>query len=176
MYGDLCAISFDGGLFLVESYASTYLSSHVSLEDPLMSSGVKFDPYCHGFDILDDTSIVGPNIAGFKLDCDLFDVLPDKLVRPKEIKANDGNVDNGMVGYMENALKFKFEVDPAPTVAGRPLPAPLRKHDTYHARKEFCLSMLCVRGLILTGFLLEWCSYKILNRGSSLKEVILGKE
>ncbi|KAI5668648.1 hypothetical protein M9H77_18501 [Catharanthus roseus] len=30
-------------------------------------------------------------------------------VRPKEIKANNGNVDNGMVFYTENALKIKFE-------------------------------------------------------------------
>ncbi|KAI5668777.1 hypothetical protein M9H77_18630 [Catharanthus roseus] len=34
---------------------------------------------------------------------------PFASVRPKKIKANNGNVDNGMVFYMENALKIKFE-------------------------------------------------------------------
>ncbi|KAI5668307.1 hypothetical protein M9H77_18160 [Catharanthus roseus] len=33
IYGDFCAISFGGGLFLVISYPSTCLSSHVFLED-----------------------------------------------------------------------------------------------------------------------------------------------
>ncbi|KAI5681483.1 hypothetical protein M9H77_02711 [Catharanthus roseus] len=51
--------------------------------------------------------------------------------RPKEIKANDGIVDDGMVIYMESSLKIKFEgfedqeqvSKPCPTVAGRLLSA-----------------------------------------------------
>ncbi|KAI5676543.1 hypothetical protein M9H77_07493 [Catharanthus roseus] len=49
IYGDFCAISFGGDVFLVVPYVSKCLSSHVSLEDPLMSSGIKFDHSCYGF-------------------------------------------------------------------------------------------------------------------------------
>ncbi|KAI5654593.1 hypothetical protein M9H77_31780 [Catharanthus roseus] len=39
IHGDLGAISFGGGLFLVVSYTSTCLSSHAFLEDSLLHSG-----------------------------------------------------------------------------------------------------------------------------------------
>ncbi|KAI5656725.1 hypothetical protein M9H77_25518 [Catharanthus roseus] len=80
IYGDLCTISFGGGLFLVVPYVSKYLSSHVSLEEQLMNSGVKFDPSCYGFGMLDNASFVDPNIVGFGLECALFDVLQDKYI------------------------------------------------------------------------------------------------
>ncbi|KAI5663709.1 hypothetical protein M9H77_23032 [Catharanthus roseus] len=43
--------------------------------DPLMSSGVKFDPSCYGFGMLDDTSIID-----LELECALSDVLHDKSI------------------------------------------------------------------------------------------------
>ncbi|KAI5653066.1 hypothetical protein M9H77_30253 [Catharanthus roseus] len=49
-----------------------------SLPDSLMHSGVKFDPSCYGFGMLDDTSLVDPNIVGFELDCALFVILHDE--------------------------------------------------------------------------------------------------
>ncbi|KAI5683695.1 hypothetical protein M9H77_04923 [Catharanthus roseus] len=168
------------GLFLV---VSKCVSSHTSHEDPLMSSGVKFEHSCYGFEMLDYGSFVDPNIVGFELECALFDhevlvsyvvnfqglqaganimqAIKDWLisecafeersfqgedsrtilfkggaddmnrmsqshmklkygsftsVRPKEIKANDGNMDNGMAVYMENSLKIDCE-GPALTVA-----------------------------------------------------------
>ncbi|KAI5667330.1 hypothetical protein M9H77_17183 [Catharanthus roseus] len=59
---------------------SKYLSTHTSLEDPLMSSGVKFDPSCYGFGMLGDTSLVGPDIVGFELDYASFDILHDECL------------------------------------------------------------------------------------------------
>ncbi|KAI5653485.1 hypothetical protein M9H77_30672 [Catharanthus roseus] len=78
--GDLYAISFGDGLFLVVHYLSKCLSSHTSLEDLLMSSGVKFDPSCYDLGMLDDTSLVSPNIVGFELDCASFDILHDECL------------------------------------------------------------------------------------------------
>ncbi|KAI5649940.1 hypothetical protein M9H77_35945 [Catharanthus roseus] len=54
---------------------------------------------------------------------------PFTIARQKKIKDNDGNVDNGMVVYMENTLKIKLEEkrtptndgSPTPTTVGRPL-------------------------------------------------------
>ncbi|KAI5657044.1 hypothetical protein M9H77_25837 [Catharanthus roseus] len=43
------------------------LSSHLSLEDPLMRSSIMFYPSCYGFVNLDDTSLVELNIVGFAL-------------------------------------------------------------------------------------------------------------
>ncbi|KAI5652476.1 hypothetical protein M9H77_29663 [Catharanthus roseus] len=79
IYGDLCAFSF-GGLFLVVSYASTFLSSHAFLEDSLLHSGSIFDPSCYGFGMLDNTSSVDPKFVHLKLECALIDVLHDKSI------------------------------------------------------------------------------------------------
>ncbi|KAI5682053.1 hypothetical protein M9H77_03281 [Catharanthus roseus] len=46
------------------------LSSHFSLEDPLMTCSVMFDPSSYGFGNLDGTSIVEFNIVGFALEFD----------------------------------------------------------------------------------------------------------
>ncbi|KAI5663354.1 hypothetical protein M9H77_22677 [Catharanthus roseus] len=78
IYEDLYAISFGGDLFLVVPYVSKCLSSLVSLEDPLMRSGVKFDPSCYGFRMLDNASFADPNIVSCELECALFYVLLDK--------------------------------------------------------------------------------------------------
>ncbi|KAI5676826.1 hypothetical protein M9H77_07776 [Catharanthus roseus] len=79
-YGDFCAISFGCGLFLFAIYVSKCLSSHTSLEDPLMGSGDIFDPSYCGFSVLDDTALVGHNIVSFELDCALFDIVHDKCL------------------------------------------------------------------------------------------------
>ncbi|KAI5667745.1 hypothetical protein M9H77_17598 [Catharanthus roseus] len=57
VYGDLCAISFGGDLFLVVSYTSTCLSSHAFLENSLLHSGFMFDPSCHDFGVMNNASI-----------------------------------------------------------------------------------------------------------------------
>ncbi|KAI5652244.1 hypothetical protein M9H77_29431 [Catharanthus roseus] len=48
IYGDLCAISFSGGLFLVVPYVSK-CPSHALLEDSLLHNDSMFDPSCYGF-------------------------------------------------------------------------------------------------------------------------------
>ncbi|KAI5664552.1 hypothetical protein M9H77_23875 [Catharanthus roseus] len=60
----------DGNLFLLVSSMKNGPSSHLSLEDPLMSSSVIFDPSFYGFGNLDDTSLVELNIVGFALGID----------------------------------------------------------------------------------------------------------
>ncbi|KAI5658083.1 hypothetical protein M9H77_26876 [Catharanthus roseus] len=72
--GDICDISLDGNVFLLEPSILRCLSPHVNLEDLLMGSGAKFDPYCYGFRMLDH------NIVGFGLDCALFDILHDECL------------------------------------------------------------------------------------------------
>ncbi|KAI5681063.1 hypothetical protein M9H77_02290 [Catharanthus roseus] len=80
--GDLCTISFGGCLFLVVPYVSKCLYSHAVLEDPLMSSGVEFNPSCYGFGMKDDTSLVEPNIIGFVLESAfLFEILHYECLR-----------------------------------------------------------------------------------------------
>ncbi|KAI5652269.1 hypothetical protein M9H77_29456 [Catharanthus roseus] len=80
LFGDMCIIAFDGNLFLLMPSMSKCLSSHVSLENPLTSSSVKFDPLYYGFRMLDDTSFVDSNIIGFELDCALFDFLHEEYL------------------------------------------------------------------------------------------------
>ncbi|KAI5676279.1 hypothetical protein M9H77_07229 [Catharanthus roseus] len=60
---DVCSISIGGHLFLVVPYVS--ICSHTSFAKSLMHSGVKFDPSC----MLNDASLVDPNIVSFKLEC-----------------------------------------------------------------------------------------------------------
>ncbi|KAI5667762.1 hypothetical protein M9H77_17615 [Catharanthus roseus] len=78
--GDVYVISFGGGLFLVMPCTSKCLSSYASLEDSLMDSGVKFNPSCYCFGMLNDASLVDPNDVGFELRYTLFDVLHDKSI------------------------------------------------------------------------------------------------
>ncbi|KAI5653369.1 hypothetical protein M9H77_30556 [Catharanthus roseus] len=70
LIGDMCIIAFEGNLFLLGPSTINYISSHFSLEDPLMSGSAIFDPSCYGFGNLNDTSLVELNIAGFALEFD----------------------------------------------------------------------------------------------------------
>ncbi|KAI5681184.1 hypothetical protein M9H77_02411 [Catharanthus roseus] len=74
IYGDLCAISFAGGFFLVVTYASTCLSSHAFLEDSLLHSGSMFHPFGHDFGVMNKATIESI-VFGFGLDGTLFDIL-----------------------------------------------------------------------------------------------------
>ncbi|KAI5672337.1 hypothetical protein M9H77_12701 [Catharanthus roseus] len=65
LIGDMCIIAFKGNLFLLVPSMSNFLSSHFSLEDPLMGSNVMFGPSCYGFSNLDDTSFVELNLIVF---------------------------------------------------------------------------------------------------------------
>ncbi|KAI5667863.1 hypothetical protein M9H77_17716 [Catharanthus roseus] len=68
LIGDMCIIAFEGKFFLLVPSMTNCLSSHLSHEDPLMSSRVIFDPSCYGFGNLDDTSFVELNIVALCLD------------------------------------------------------------------------------------------------------------
>ncbi|KAI5658097.1 hypothetical protein M9H77_26890 [Catharanthus roseus] len=57
-----------GNLFLLVPSMTNCLSSHFPLEDPSISQ--MFDPSCHGFGNLNDTSIVELNIVSFALEFD----------------------------------------------------------------------------------------------------------
>ncbi|KAI5663363.1 hypothetical protein M9H77_22686 [Catharanthus roseus] len=72
IYGDLCAISFGDGLFLIVFYSSTCLSSHAFLEDSLFHSGSMFDLSCHDSRVMNNASIESV-VVGFGLDGALFD-------------------------------------------------------------------------------------------------------
>ncbi|KAI5667957.1 hypothetical protein M9H77_17810 [Catharanthus roseus] len=63
-------MSFEENLFLLVPSMTNCLSSHLSFEDPLISSSVMFDPSCYGLGNLDDTSLVELNIVGFALGFD----------------------------------------------------------------------------------------------------------
>ncbi|KAI5668987.1 hypothetical protein M9H77_18840 [Catharanthus roseus] len=65
--------------------------------DPLMSSGVLVDPSCYGSGAFNDASLVEPNVVDRESQ-EAKDLLHGPLTsaRPKKIKDNDGNVDNGM--------------------------------------------------------------------------------
>ncbi|KAI5681192.1 hypothetical protein M9H77_02419 [Catharanthus roseus] len=66
----MCIIASKGNFFLLVPSITNCLSSHFSLEDPLMSSSVMFDPSCYGFCSLDDTSLVELKIVGFVFEFD----------------------------------------------------------------------------------------------------------
>ncbi|KAI5678431.1 hypothetical protein M9H77_09381 [Catharanthus roseus] len=68
LIGDMYIIAFEGNLFLLVPSMKIFLYSYFSLEDPLMSSSVMFDPSCYGFGNLDDTSFV--ELVGFMLEFD----------------------------------------------------------------------------------------------------------
>ncbi|KAI5681045.1 hypothetical protein M9H77_02272 [Catharanthus roseus] len=105
IYGDLCAISFGGGLFLVVSYASTCLSSHAFLEDSLLHSVSMFDPSCHDFEVMNNASIESI-VVGFVLDGVLFDILHDKCLG--KFVENVGYVSSFLDTFMENHNDFVF--------------------------------------------------------------------
>ncbi|KAI5667702.1 hypothetical protein M9H77_17555 [Catharanthus roseus] len=67
IYGDFCANSFDGGLFLVVPYVSKCLFSHAFLEDFMLHSGSMFDLSCHDFGVMNNASIESI-VVGFGLD------------------------------------------------------------------------------------------------------------
>ncbi|KAI5681695.1 hypothetical protein M9H77_02923 [Catharanthus roseus] len=68
LIGDMFIIAFEGNLSLLGLSMTNLLSSHFSLEDPLMSSSTTFDPSCYGFGKLNATSLVELNIIGFALE------------------------------------------------------------------------------------------------------------
>ncbi|KAI5682511.1 hypothetical protein M9H77_03739 [Catharanthus roseus] len=57
-------------IFLLVPSMKICLSSHLSLEDPLMSSSVMFEPSCYGLSNLDGTSLVELNMLVFALEFD----------------------------------------------------------------------------------------------------------
>ncbi|KAI5668939.1 hypothetical protein M9H77_18792 [Catharanthus roseus] len=68
--GDMCIIAFEGNLFLLMLSMKNFLSSHLSLEDPYMSSSVMFYPSYCGFGNLDETFLVELNFVGFEFGFD----------------------------------------------------------------------------------------------------------
>ncbi|KAI5681780.1 hypothetical protein M9H77_03008 [Catharanthus roseus] len=105
IYGDLCVISFGGGLFLVVSYASTCLSSYAFLEESLLHSGSMFDLSCYDFKVIDNASIES-TIVGFGLDGTLFDILHDKCLG--KFIENVDYVSSFLDTFMENHNDFVF--------------------------------------------------------------------
>ncbi|KAI5664508.1 hypothetical protein M9H77_23831 [Catharanthus roseus] len=103
IYGDLCAISFSGGLFLVVSYASTCLSSHAFLEGSLLHSGSMFDPSSHDFKGMNNASNESI-VVGFGLDGALFDILHDKCLG--KFVENIGYVSPFLDTLVENRNSF----------------------------------------------------------------------
>ncbi|KAI5653063.1 hypothetical protein M9H77_30250 [Catharanthus roseus] len=78
--GDVRAVSFGGGLFLGVTYASKCLSSHASLQDPLLNSSSMFDHSHHDFGLLNNASFVESEVVGLGLDFASFDILHDKFI------------------------------------------------------------------------------------------------
>ncbi|KAI5682516.1 hypothetical protein M9H77_03744 [Catharanthus roseus] len=70
LIGDMCIITFEQNFFLLVPSITTCVSSHLSLEDPLMSNSVMFEPSCYGISNLDGTSFVELNMLGFALQFD----------------------------------------------------------------------------------------------------------
>ncbi|KAI5676544.1 hypothetical protein M9H77_07494 [Catharanthus roseus] len=103
IYGDLWAISFGGGHFLVVSYASTCLSSHAFLKDSLLHSGSMFDPSCYDFGVMNNASIE-PIVIGFGLDGALFDIFHDKCLGM--FVENVGYISCFLDTFMENNNDF----------------------------------------------------------------------
>ncbi|KAI5652961.1 hypothetical protein M9H77_30148 [Catharanthus roseus] len=79
IYGDLCTISFEGGLSLLLRYVSKCLSSYAFLEESLWHSGSIFDLSCYDFRVMNNASIESI-VVGFGLDSALFDILHDKFL------------------------------------------------------------------------------------------------
>ncbi|KAI5676018.1 hypothetical protein M9H77_06968 [Catharanthus roseus] len=103
IYGDLCAISFGGGLFLVVPYVSKCLSSHAFLEDSLLHSGSILGLSCHDFGVLNNASIESI-VIGFGLDGALFDIQHDKCLG--KFVENVGYVSSFLDIFMENHNYF----------------------------------------------------------------------
>ncbi|KAI5657960.1 hypothetical protein M9H77_26753 [Catharanthus roseus] len=112
IYGDLCVISFGGGLFLVVSYASTCLSSHAFLEDSLLHNGSIFDPSCHDFGVMNNASIESI-VVSFGFDAHALSLEGKikmefiELLHFENYEAND--VKHKKFGKTPKALKSKLE-------------------------------------------------------------------
>ncbi|KAI5676184.1 hypothetical protein M9H77_07134 [Catharanthus roseus] len=102
IYGDLSAIPFDGGLFLVVSYASTCLPSHAFLEDSLLHNDSMFDPSCDDFGVMNNASIQSIVIV-FGLDSALFEILHECLGKFVE---NVGYVSSFLDTFVEDRNDF----------------------------------------------------------------------
>ncbi|KAI5653331.1 hypothetical protein M9H77_30518 [Catharanthus roseus] len=107
---------------------------------------------------------------------------PMTRARMKKPKASNGNKDNGMVVYMKEALKHKFEEFGARIIEGNNLRVkrakngrkstlPLTVALSIPSTVGFCRTKLGNSHAYRCVF-----EFKILNRGSSKKEVIPGKE
>ncbi|KAI5654534.1 hypothetical protein M9H77_31721 [Catharanthus roseus] len=103
IYGDLCAILFCGGLFLVVSYVSTCFSSYAFLEDSLLHSDSMFDPSCHDFGVMNNASNEFI-VVYFGLDGALFDILLDKCLG--KFVENVGYVSSFLDAFVENHNDF----------------------------------------------------------------------
>ncbi|KAI5680980.1 hypothetical protein M9H77_02207 [Catharanthus roseus] len=103
IYGDLCAISFGRGLFLVVPYVSKYLSSHAFLEDLLLHSGSMFDPSFHDFGVLNNASIES-TVVGIRLDGASFDMQHDKCLG--KLVKNVDYVSSFLDTFVENYNDF----------------------------------------------------------------------
>ncbi|KAI5664036.1 hypothetical protein M9H77_23359 [Catharanthus roseus] len=72
-----CAIHrVDEYHFNIVNYASCVLG----VEDPMVSSGAKFDPSLYNIGVLDDTSLVDLSIVGFEPDCALLNIVHDECL------------------------------------------------------------------------------------------------
>ncbi|KAI5653421.1 hypothetical protein M9H77_30608 [Catharanthus roseus] len=103
IYGDLYAISFCSGLFLLVPYLSKCLSSHVFLEDSLSHSGSMFDPSYYDLGVMNNASIESI-VVGFGLNCALFDILHDNCLG--KFVENVGYVFSFLDTFMENYSDF----------------------------------------------------------------------
>ncbi|KAI5666449.1 hypothetical protein M9H77_16302 [Catharanthus roseus] len=115
IYGDLCAISFGGGLFLVVPYVSKCLSSHAFLEDSLLHSGSMFHSSCYDFEVMNNGSIESIVVC-FGLDGALFDILHKCLGKFIE---NVGYVFSFLDTFMEDHNDFVSLNQLMPFVSGQ---------------------------------------------------------
>ncbi|KAI5664539.1 hypothetical protein M9H77_23862 [Catharanthus roseus] len=99
IYGDLCAIYFGSGLFLVVPYVSKCLSSYAFLEDSLLHSSSMFDPSCYDFRVKNN-AFIESIIVGFRFDGALFYILHDKCLG--KFVENVGYVSSFLDTFMEN--------------------------------------------------------------------------
>ncbi|KAI5682963.1 hypothetical protein M9H77_04191 [Catharanthus roseus] len=118
LIGDMCIISFEGNIFLLVLSMTNWLSSHFSLEDLLMSSGVVLDLSCHSFGNLDDTSLVALNIVGFVFEFDrksLQHVCTTKLTRErrhtKEFKGQGESVGGKLIICYGDLIRLVLDLD-----------------------------------------------------------------
>ncbi|KAI5658033.1 hypothetical protein M9H77_26826 [Catharanthus roseus] len=81
IYEDFCSICFGGGLFLVVSYTSKYVSYYDPLKNQLVNNDVNCEPSCFGHELVHDDSFFDVKVGGFlEFNCASFDVLHDTVI------------------------------------------------------------------------------------------------